>query len=58
MATTVTNDGDHDIGLEAGGGSPRSFWQRHRLPLILGVIAVCFYICSIVAIVYGRGAAA
>jgi len=33
----------------------KSFWQRYRLPIILGVVAVTFYIGSIVWMIFGRG---
>lgn len=32
-----------------------TFWQRYRMPIILGVIAVCLYLGSIVWMVFGRG---
>ena len=35
--------------------APRTFWQRYRMPIVLGVIAVGFYVFSIVWIVYGQG---
>ena len=33
----------------------RSFLVRHRLPLLLAVVALCGYLGSIVYIVYVRG---
>ncbi len=36
---------------------PTSWWARYRLPIILAVIAVSFYVVSIVSIMYGRGGA-
>ncbi len=33
----------------------RSFWQRYRMPIILGIIALSLYVGSIVWMVYGRG---
>lgn len=35
--------------------SKQSFWQKHRMPIILGIIAVLLYAGSIVWMVYGRG---
>jgi len=35
--------------------SDKSFWQKHRMPIILGIIAVLLYAGSIVWMVYGRG---
>ena len=32
-----------------------TFWQRYRMPIILGVIAVLLYLGSIVWMVFGRG---
>ncbi len=34
---------------------PKSAWQRHRIAIVLGVVAVCLYLGSIVWMVYGRG---
>ncbi len=30
----------------------RSLWQRHRIPIILGVVALCLYVGSIAWMVY------
>lgn len=30
-----------------------SVWQRHRMPIILGIVAVCLYAGSIVWMVFG-----
>ena len=35
--------------------SDKSFWQKHRMPIVLGIIAVLLYAGSIVWMVYGRG---
>jgi len=32
-----------------------TFWQRYRLPIVLGVIALTLYVSSIVWMVFGRG---
>jgi len=29
-------------------------WQRHRMPIILGIIAVCLYLGSIAWMIYSR----
>ena len=29
-----------------------SLWQRHRIPIVLGVVALCLYVGSIVWMVY------
>jgi len=33
----------------------RTFWQRYRMPIILGAIAVSLYLGSIFWMVFGRG---
>jgi len=33
----------------------KSFWQRHRLPVVLGVIAFLLYVGSILWMVFGSG---
>ncbi len=33
----------------------QSLWQRHRMPIILGIIAVCLYLGSIGWMVFGPG---
>ncbi len=32
-----------------------TFWRRYRMPIILGIIALCLYVGSIVWMVFGRG---
>ena len=46
----------HD-GTRAGGeeAARPGFLRRYRLPLLLGVIALCLYAGSILYILYGRG---
>lgn len=38
-----------------GDDQPGTFWQRYRMPIILGIVAVCIYIGSIAWFVYGHG---
>jgi len=38
----------------AAGDEP-GFFRRYRLPIVLGIIAVCLYAGSILYILYGRG---
>ena len=39
----------------SGARDGRSFLVRHRLPLVLAVVALCGYVGSIVYIIYVRG---
>jgi len=32
-----------------------SFFKRYRLPIMLGILAVCLYAFSILYIMYGKG---
>ena len=43
------------VGEIMNNSSDKSFWQKHRMPIILGIIAVTLYAGSIVWMVYGRG---
>ena len=36
-------------------GTASGFFRRHRIPLVLAVIALCLYAGSILYILYGRG---
>lgn len=31
-----------------------SVWRRHRMPIILGIVAVCLYLGSIAWMIYAR----
>ena len=35
--------------------TPQSFFKRYRLPIMLGILAVCLYAFSILYIMYGKG---
>ncbi len=35
--------------------TPRGFFRRYRMPILLGILAVCLYAFSILYIVYGKG---
>lgn len=48
-------DSGHDADVQDGHKNRSSWWQKYRLPVILAVVAVSFYIISLVSIIYGRG---
>lgn len=35
--------------------TPPSFFKRYRLPILLGILAVCLYAFSILYIMFGKG---
>ena len=41
---------DRAVQLEAG-----SKFSKYKIAIVLGVIAICLYVCSIVSIIYSRG---